>query len=259
MVVIIMAGVTPDQVLAELNRCRSNPAGYSAKVAKLLPHFHGLIYRQAGKIDLETNEGAAVVNECIAELKATHSLPLFQLSPGMSAAAQGHTDECGPVGHLGHDGVNGSTMDSRISDNGEWAGGIGENISYGCNTAEDVVVQLLVDDGVETRGHRRNILNPDFHVIGSGFGPHSEMEFMCCITFATMFTEKDGTSHGHAPANAPEAAEAPADDEPWPEGAVGLRTRTETQKKGKQTITKVIKEYTMEDGSVQTQETTHTE
>lgn len=267
-----MAGATPDQVLRELNEVRTNPSGYSKHLAEMLPRFRGSIYHVPGKIDLQTNEGPAAVQDAIRELQGTRPLPPFSISQGMNRAAQEHCDECGPIGHTGHDGPSGSTMDSRISSYGEWNGGIGENISYGCTTAADIVQQLLVDDGLSTRGHRRNILNGKFLIVGIGTGPHSDMEYMCTIDFAQEYTEGSGSApvKSKCPPRGPpvpSASRAPVphpqqgddDTSSWPEGAVGLRTQTSQSTKGHQRVTKVKKIYTMEDGSTVTEEETHTE
>lgn len=225
-----------------------------------------------GKIDLMTNEGPAAVNEAIQELQGTRPLPPYSLSPGMSRAAQDHCDACGPIGHTGHDGPDGSTMDSRISTYGEWNGGIGENICYGGSTAAEIVQQLLIDDGLSSRGHRRSMISPTYRIVGIGCGPHSGMEYMCTIDFAQEYTEGGSSaparSHpaAHAPAHQAPARRAPAGhhaDEPdtsdWPEGAVGLRTQTRTSTKGNKRVTTVTKIYTMQDGSTATEEETVTE
>lgn len=47
-----------------------------------------------------------------------------------------------------------------------WEQTIGENISYGSDSAMDVVLALLVDDGVPNRGHRVNIFNDSFDTVG---------------------------------------------------------------------------------------------
>jgi len=58
-----------------------------------------------------------------------------------------------------------------------------ENIQYGAESAESVVMHLLIDDGVPDRGHRRNILEPAFNAAGAACGPHATMGEMCVIDF----------------------------------------------------------------------------
>jgi uncharacterized protein YkwD len=62
-------------------------------------------------------------------------------------------------------------------------GGVGENISYGMTTGRDVVLKLLVDDGVLDRRHRTKIFNADFKLIGSFSSPHNELGTMTCVDY----------------------------------------------------------------------------
>jgi uncharacterized protein YkwD len=48
----------------------------------------------------------------------------------------------------------------------------GESISYGCDDPVEVILQLAVDDGVSTRGHRTNLFNPQFAKAGVFSGDH---------------------------------------------------------------------------------------
>ena len=54
--------------------------------------------------------------------------------------------------------------------------GYAENISYGCETALETVMQLVVDDGVSSRGHRKNLLNRDYEYCGYYTGMHSKYD-----------------------------------------------------------------------------------
>ena len=56
----------------------------------------------------------------------------------------------------------------------------GENISYG-SAGLQVVIDLIVDDGVPSRGHRKNILDPGFHDVGIAIGPHLRYGTMCVM------------------------------------------------------------------------------
>ena len=45
-------------------------------------------------------------------------------------------------------------------------GTIGDNISYdGAKEGKDMLLQLMIDNGVPTRGHTTNIFNPEFKMV----------------------------------------------------------------------------------------------
>ena len=48
----------------------------------------------------------------------------------------------------------------------------GENIDYGKKSPEQVIVALMIDDGVKDRGHRKNIFSKGFKKMGAFTGHH---------------------------------------------------------------------------------------
>ena len=179
----------PEAVLAEINLCRSNPSKYSEKLSATLKYYNGNMFEKPGSIALETEEGPENVNECINQLKATNPLPPMSMSKALSQAAQVHVDDIGPSGQMGHTGTDDSDAGDRIERFGQWGGTIGENIDYGSSTAEDIVINLLIDDGVSSRGHRTNILKAEHLHAGAAHGEHKDMEYVTVIVFAQEITE----------------------------------------------------------------------
>ena len=192
-----------EQVLAEINLCRSNPAKYAEKLRATLQYYDGNLLNKPGSIPIETEEGPDNVNECIDQLIATSPLPVMRWSVPLTKAAQVHVDDIGPAGEMGHYGTDGSDAGDRIERFGQWEGTIGENIDYGDSNAEDIVVNLLIDDGVSTRGHRNNILKSEHLFAGVAFGEHRDMEYLCVIVFA------QGISESRVPSSAPSKAQTP--------------------------------------------------
>ncbi len=178
-------------VIIELNRARSNPAGYAKKLADFKEHYVGKYIYFAGRTQVVTQEGVSAVNEAIEFLKSAAPAPLLRVSRGLSAAAKAHAEDQGPKGLVSHVGSDKSTPAQRINRFGTWGKAYGENIEYGNFNAEEIVMQLIIDDGVPERSHRENIFNPLYQVVGVGFGPHRRYGQMCVMDFAGTYTEGD--------------------------------------------------------------------
>jgi centrin-1 len=178
-----------EAVFAELNLCRSNPSKYSDKLTATLKLYNGLIYEKPGSDAIETVEGPENVKQAISQLKAAKGLPQFKLSNALALAAKAHADDVGANGLVGNIGSDGSRPDQRLEKFGEWSGGIGESINYEDSTAEDIVVNLLIDDGTEDKGNRNNILNPGFLYAGVATADHAEHGQVNVIVFAQNITE----------------------------------------------------------------------
>ncbi|MEY2555020.1 MAG: hypothetical protein QOF93_164 [Verrucomicrobiota bacterium] len=167
--------VSASAVLRELNLARENPGLYATFVAESRP-FHMIEHGRA-------------VDEAVRFLKKARPLPPLALSTGMSRAAADHCAEQ-VEGQLGHDGADRSNPGDRISRYGTWSATWGENISYGQKTARGIVLTLIIDDGVRSRGHRKNIFNPKFNYAGAAFGLHARYRTVCSIDFAGGYAER---------------------------------------------------------------------
>lgn len=79
----------------------------------------------------------------------------------------------------GHTGSDGSSPFQRI-DKYTNNMGSGENLSFSDIEGEDdAVLQLLIDDGVASRGHRKNIMKREFTHGGVSCGCHTSYTEIC--------------------------------------------------------------------------------
>lgn len=179
-----------NDVFKELNLARRDPKAYASLIEKTLQYYDGKLYKYPGKITIRTNEGPKAVKEAVKVLKKTKSYKEFSISKGLSLAGKDHVKDQSESGKVGHTGKDGSSPFDRMKRYGKYLRTAGENISYGENTGRSVVFQLIIDDGVPGRGHRKNIYNENFKTVGIACGTHKKYRHMCVITFAGGFQEK---------------------------------------------------------------------
>lgn len=180
-----------EQVLAEINLARTDPHAYAGFIRDFRSQFRGKYYLQPGSTThVQTTEGVAAVDEAIKYLSRLKPLPPLAWSNGLAAAAAELAGEQEHSGATGHNGRKSHGMRERIERHGEWKGTIGENIGYGPEGARNIVIQLIVDDGVPGRGHRVNTFSGDYRTAGVTCGAHPHFGSMCVVDFAGGFRDR---------------------------------------------------------------------
>src|SRR4051794_20422434 len=185
-VVELPSATGPDEsaMIRELNLLRANAPAYAGKLQQRRNFYRGRIFQPPGKVGEITNEGVAALDEAIRALRATKALPLIASSEGLTKAAAQHVKDIGPKGLTSHDGSDGSTPQSRISHYAKGMHSTAEAISFGPEDAASVIIDLVVDDGVRNRGHRKILLDPGYRAAGAACGPHKTFRVVCVIDFA---------------------------------------------------------------------------
>jgi uncharacterized protein YkwD len=150
-------------LLDEINRARTNPSAYADELAA-------------------SGSGAAW-REAVDALRKTKALAPLSRDSKLTASAQFHIDDIGAKGLTGHDSSNGDSFAVRLR-KFTTAGSIAENISYGAEGAKAVVRLWIIDDGVSSRGHRKNLLG-SYKRAGSACGPHKTRRVVCVSDFSS--------------------------------------------------------------------------
>jgi uncharacterized protein YkwD len=92
-------------------------------------------------------------------------------------SALSHAEKMGKSGKIGHDG-----MSQRLKPHGF----AGENCDYGHDKALDIIMSLMIDEGVPSLGHRKNILEPDYTHIGTSIKAHKKYKHNCVMDFVRI-------------------------------------------------------------------------
>jgi len=124
-------------------------------------------------------ESSSYLRSLHRDLNRAEGLMPLQPEQDLTAVAQEHAIKSGQKGRVGHQDFN-KRFDPLI---GNPYMQVGENCSYGYETAIDIVISLLIDEGVKDTGHRQNILSADFNSVGVAIRPHKTYRINCVMDF----------------------------------------------------------------------------
>ena len=180
------AKVIEAEVIAELNFARTEPQRYATeRLEPLLKRFESdkLSYVNSEGDRMMTSEGVDAVVEAIAEMKKATPCGKLTANPNLTKMAQAFATDLGKNGITGHVDSRGNGMNARFVEAGYSNNWTSECLDFGNRNAIDIVLSLIVDDGVQSRGHRKVIMTPKYTDVGVGFATHIEYDFCAVIDF----------------------------------------------------------------------------
>ncbi|MDX1652117.1 MAG: CAP domain-containing protein [Brumimicrobium sp.] len=158
-------GETEKKVLNYINQVRTNPQKFLEEIAK--PYIK--------EKELDNNRYARSLIRELTKLTPRDSL---SFDPKLQLMAEKFREEAGRKGILDH-----VRIKQRFDQYAPHVEITGENLQFGFDQALDIVMDLLIDEDIPDAGHRRNILDSDFSVIGIAVGTHKTYDFMTVMEF----------------------------------------------------------------------------
>jgi LysM repeat protein len=143
-------------MVREINLLRQNPAGYVPFIKDYIAHL-----QKNG----DMGSSIQTSNELIGELEKTPKLSTLQPLQCIYSAAKKHGEDQKSRGTTDHAGSDGSMPWDRVLRECPNLKDGNENLVGGPSDIRRAVILLLVDDGIDTRGHRKTLLNPEWQYV----------------------------------------------------------------------------------------------
>jgi hypothetical protein len=175
--------IWPENIIESANTANNEP-GLTSDEKQVI--FYVNLVRLDPKLFSETYlkkylDSTRTKNSYTKSLKQTleNSASMDALEPknDLHKIAKTHAVKYGKEGKTGH-----GNFDERFKEvESKYQHSVGENCDYGSNSPLETVMRLLIDDGVRSLGHRKNILNPQYNSIGVSIQPHKRYGSNCVM------------------------------------------------------------------------------
>jgi hypothetical protein len=167
-------------VLEIVNRARSDP------------------WAEGTRLGIDITEGLTLGETALVDVK-----PPLAMNATLLAVARAHSEDMYLNAFFAHTNLGGEKFSDRILAAGYDYSRAGENIATGWYySAEELEDILMVDQGVDGRGHRKNLLDiysaPPFREVGIGFYEGASPVYITSLDYSTtsFLTQDFGTESG---------------------------------------------------------------
>lgn len=148
-----------NEVLQALNHIRMHP---DVILNKDLPHW----------LDSGEQKKTPYVVSLMADLRKSKPSVVLLRSAKLDSLAMEHARDMGNTGKIGHTGSGGKTFEKRSKNFIQSGNELAESLQYGYEKGRDIVMDLLIDEGVSGTGHRKQILDGNYRYVGIAVHPH---------------------------------------------------------------------------------------
>ena len=152
----------------ELNNLRKNPKSYIPLIEaemKLLKK-NNILKKLDSNLQIQTIEGKDAYLDAIKFLQLQQPVPPLKEETRLSSAAMDLVKDIGKRGIVSHQDQNGQYVSERIEKYCEWDYSAGEVIEVSSKNPQDILISLLVDDGLKNRPDRKTLFNQKYNFVG---------------------------------------------------------------------------------------------
>ena len=178
------------ELIDEVNNIRKDPTIYINKISHYKSFFNGLILKiPESKYSIKTEEGAKAYEEAENFLKSAPTIDEELIpSKGLCRIAQDYfkkVQNCDDDNEL-----NSINIEEIIDKYGGSSGKFSKIIEFGGNTPENVIINVVVNDGNKSREKRNSLFDNSFTKVGVATGSHPIYRYVSIILLCNNFDNK---------------------------------------------------------------------
>ena len=176
----------------ELNNLRKNPKSYIPLIELEMKSLKksNILKKRDSNLQIQTVEGKDAYIEAINFLQNQEGVPPVKEESRLNSAALDLVKDIGTRGVVSHQDQYGQYVSERIEKYCEWDYSATEVIEVSSKNPQDILISLIVDDGLKNRPDRMTLFNPAYNFVGISCGMHSEYEIVTVIVFTGSIRQK---------------------------------------------------------------------
>jgi hypothetical protein len=118
------------------------------------------------------------------DLSKAKPMNMLELEYRLYEEAKKHANEMGKTGKTGHESVLGVSYVERVRHLTQTYKKVYENCQYGYKRGIYVVMDLLIDDGIENLSHRKSLIDENMRYLGVSIQTHAKYKYNAVIEMA---------------------------------------------------------------------------
>ena len=180
------------ELFIELNNLRKNPKSYIPLIELEMKSLKksNILKKRDSNLQIQTVEGKDAYIEAINFLQNQEGVPPVKEESRLNSAALDLVKDIGTRGVVSHQDQYGQYVSERIEKYCEWDYSASEVIEVSSKNPQDILISLIVDDGLKNRPDRMTLFNPAYNFVGISCGMHSEYEIVTVIVFTGSIRQK---------------------------------------------------------------------